>query len=356
MYIEIVNKKSFALLLMIAVALIGASASAIAQPKTTSQPAKAAEPASVATLRLLPRSDVVAFVNVARLLNEAVPKALADSPAKLAEFNADLDKFKSQTGIDARSFEDMAIGMLYQHPRPEITTTDIVFIARGSFNSNVLLAAARLASQGKYREEKYGSSTIYIFTVRDQVKMLGLLKMRVGEVAATALDSGTLVLGELSSVRATLDANKTPGRVNAELIQSATRTPAAVMGFGANVPMAVTSTADFGNPEIGKIIGSIRHAYGAISTTDSGFEMLSVARTEKPEQAQALSETIGTLKQFGAMIVSQLPPATGKLAQTALDNLKVSSTGNEMSLRLEIAQADISALMRFLQPKIADAR
>lgn len=352
---HIVNKKSFALLFALAVALIG-TASAVAQPKTAAPAPKPVESSAVALMRQLPPSDFVAFINVARLLNEAVPKVLANNPVKLAEFNADLDKFKAQTGIDARSFETLAVGMLYKYPRPGVTTTDMVAIARGGFNSTTLLAAARLATKGKYREEQYGGATIYVFTIKDQVKMLALLKMRVGEVAVTALDSRTLIMGEPASVRATLDANKIPGRTNNDLIQLATRTPTALIGFSANVPAELSSSAEFDNPEISKILGSIRHAYGAVSMTEAGFEMSSVARTEKPEQAKALSETLTALKQFGGMVVTQLPPATGKLAQSALDNLKVSATGNETLISLALAQADISALLRFLEPKIAEAR
>jgi hypothetical protein len=307
-------------------------------------------------LSLLPPSDFVAFVNVKRLLNEAAPKALADNPAKLAQFNAEIDKFKTQTGIDARSFESIAVGMRYQHPSPNITTTDTIVIARGAFNSGALLAAARLATQGRYQEEKYNGATVYLFKIQDQVKMLGLFNMRVGEVAACALDANTLAIGEPQSVRAAIDAHKTPSRFNNDLIQLAMRTPNALMGFSANVPPTLTATADFGNAEISKIIGSIRQAYGAVSTTANGFDLLTVARTEKPDQAQALSETLGALKQFGGMLVTQLPPETGKLAQSALDSLKIAAAGNETSISFELRQADISTLMRVLQPKVAEAR
>jgi hypothetical protein len=340
----------------IAVALLASATSIVAQPKTSAPAPKTPQTSAVESLRLLPPSDFVAYVNVGRLLNEAVPKALSGNPAKLAEFNADLDKFKSQTGIDARSLETMAVGMVYQHPRPDITTTDLVAVARGNFNSGALIAAARLATKGKYREEKYGAATVYLFGIQDQVKMLGLLKMRVGELAVAALDSRTLVIGEPTSVRATLDANKTPGSVNSDLIQLATRTPTGILGFGANVPATLTSTAEFDNPEISKIVGSIRHAYGAVSTTETGFELMSVARTEKPEQAKALSDTLDSLKQLGGLLISQLPAATRKLAQTALENVKIASTGNEMSVRLELAQADISSLLSMLEPKVAEAR
>lgn len=342
------NKKSFALFLALAVALISA-ASISAQTKSATASQATAQASTVAPLSQLPPSDFVAFVNVKRLINEAAPKVFADNPEKLAQFNAEIDKFKTQTGIDARSFESIALGMRYQHPTPNVTTADTIVIARGTFNSGALLAAARLATQGKYQEEKYNGATVYIFKIQNQMKMLGLFDMRVGEVAATALDANTIAIGEPASVRATLDAHKAPSRVNNDLIQLATRTPSALMGFSANVPTSLTANTDFGNAEISKIVGSIRQAYGAVSTTANGFDMLTVARTENHEQAQALSETLGALKQFGGMIVTQLPAETGKLAQNALDNLKIVAAGNETSISLELRQTDISTLMRVLK-------
>lgn len=309
--------------------------------------------ANSSPMNLLPQSDFVAFVNLKRLLNEAAPKAFADNPTKLAEFNADIDKFKTQTGIDARSLENLALGMRYQHPTPGITTADTVVIANGTFNAGALLAAARLAAQGKFQEEKYNGATIYVFNLQENVKMLGLFSMKVHQVAATTLGSNTLVMGDPVSVRATLDASKTQTRGNNDLIQLATRTPNAFIGFGANVPPSLTATADFGNTEITKIISTIRQAYGAIGTTADGFEMLTVARTEKPDDAQNLSDTLAALKQVGGMMAAQLPSDKGKLAQNALNSLQIKSSGNEATIRLELKQTDISTIMGVLQPQRA---
>jgi len=351
-----VNRKSFALSIALFIIILSSALSSGAQTKSAATAKAAAAAQASAPLSLLPPSDFVAFVNVKRLINEAAPKIFADSPEKLANFNAEIDKFKTQTGIDARSFESLALGMRYQHPSPGITTTDTVAIASGTFNAGALLAAAKLATQGKYQEEKYNGATIYLFNLQENVKMLGLLNMRINQLAATTLGANTLVLGDAVSVRATLDASGAQGRGNNDLIQLATRTPGAFIGFGANVPPSLTASADFGNEEITKIIGSIRQAYGAIGTTADGFEMLTVARTEKPADAQNLSDTLSTLKQVGGMMVGQLPPATGKLAQSALENLQIKSEGNEATIRLELKQADITTLMNVLQPKTNPTR
>ncbi|MDT5122485.1 MAG: hypothetical protein QOC96_1967 [Acidobacteriota bacterium] len=343
------NKKSFASLLALVVALMSFVATARAQTKTAT--ATAAPASSGSPLNMLPPSDFVVAVNVKRWINEGVPKFFANDPAKLAEFNAQIDKLKTQTGLDLRSFEEIAVGMHYLHPSPNVTKADTVVLAHGTFNAGLLLAAGRMAAQGKYHDEKYNGATIYIYSLNSQMNLHGLFNMKINDLAVTSLDANTLAIGDLESVRATIDANKMPGHVNNDLIQLATRAPNALLGFSANVPPSLTASADLGNPEITKMVGSIHQAYGALSTTADGFGLLAAARTENPDQAKALSDTLAALKQFGGMVVSQLPPETGKIAQNVLDSLKITASGNETLLSLEVRQADITTLMRAMQPK-----
>ena len=344
------NKKSFAFFLALSLALMSFALTGGA--KTSPLTATAlAQGSAIAPLNMLPPSDLVAFVNVKRLIDEAAPKVFADNPAKLAEFNAEIDKLKTRTGLDARSFSSIAVGMRYQHPAPGITKADTVVIASGTFNADAMLAAGRLVAKGKFQEQKYNNATIYIFSVNDSVNVPGLINMRVKELAVAALNANTLAIGELAAVRATLDASRTQRNVNTDLINLATRTPNALMGFSANVPQSLSQRVTIGNDEMSKLIGSIRQAYGAIGTTTNGFDMLAIARTENAGQAQTLSDTLTSLKQFGGVIVGQLPAETSKLAQSALDSLRIGSTGNEASIRLELQQSDITTLMRVLKPK-----
>lgn len=348
-----VNKKVYALFLAIICALTAITLTGGAQTKPATQNTAGVSASSVAPLNLLPASDVVAFVDVKRLLNEAAPKVLADSPAKLAEFNADIDQLKTRTGIDARSFDRIAVGMRYTHPSAGVTKADTVVVARGSFNAGALLAAGRVASKGKYQEQDYKGTTVYLFDLKGQTPAVPGMPLKISELAAAALDTNTLVIGELAAVRATLDAGRGEGRVNNDLVQLASRTPNAIMGFSANVPAGLTNGLDVNNDEIARILGTIRQAYGAVGTTQNGFDMLMVARTEKADQARSLSETLTALKQFGGLVIPQLPADLGKVAQNTLDSLKISAEGTDASIRVEVLQSDISTLMRAFRPKIA---
>ncbi|HJU53595.1 MAG TPA: hypothetical protein VJ715_03450, partial [Pyrinomonadaceae bacterium] len=234
------NKKSLALILAVSLALTVFALTGGAQTRHAVAATTVVAPAPAAPLDLLPPSDLVAFVHVKRLITEAAPKVFADDPAKLAEFNAEIDGFKTKTGIDARSFDSIAVGMRYQNPTPGVTTADTVVIAQGTFNAGALVAAGRLASKGKYQEQKYKDATIYIFTVNDHVNIPGLMNMRVRELAVTTLDANTLAFGELPAVQATLDARSAATKANADLMQLAMRSPNALMGFSANVPPSLS--------------------------------------------------------------------------------------------------------------------
>ena len=296
-------------------------------------------------LAQLPAADGVMLVDLKRLLGEALPRVFAGDAAKLAQVNAEIDKFKKQTGIDPRSFDQVAIGTRFTSPAEGVTKLNTVALAHGTFNAGVIVAAGRLAAKGQYQEEKYKGATIYIFNINDQIKMAGLMNMKVGQLAVCALDANTLALGDLALVHEAIDARSGAGRVSNELIQLATRNAGAIIGFGASLPPSFSKNLDVPNDEIARNVAAIRQVYGSIGMTANGFNTLIVARTETAEQAKSLSETISALKQFAPLLSGRVSGAKGKLAQNALESLQVSAQGNELQLKIDLAQTDLSALM-----------
>lgn len=310
----------------------------------------AATPANEAAspLAALPASDAVMLIDIKRLLNDAVPRVLSNDLARLAKLNAHVDQLKTRYGLDVRSFERLAVGLRFKSPRAGVTTTDMVAVASGTFNSGALLAAGRIAANGKYQEEKYKNTTIYIFDVTQQGKAPAVMGVKVTKLAVATLGPNMLVFGEPEGVRATVDRSKGRSRINAELIQMAMRNPDAFISFGANVPQSATQGQDFGSDEINKNLASIRQAYGALGLTANGFDLTAIARTAQADQAKSLADTLAAFKMVGGAAISQLPPDKGKLAQAALDSLTITTEGNETQLRLEVAQAVINELMRNL--------
>lgn len=296
-------------------------------------------------LASLPESDAVALVKMKRALNEAMPKLLASNPAKLASANAQIDQFKERTGIDPRAFDEIAFGIRYVYPREGVTKFQTVGLARGSFNSAAMVAAGRIAANGKYREEKYQGKSIYVFTLDQAFKVFGVISFRVGEFAASPIDSNTLAVGDPTSVKNLIDVSRGRKRASTELVALASRDPEAIIGFGGNVSPALLQSLDIGNQAIAQDLSAVRQVYGSIGVGPTNVDMFLTARTTSPDSAKNLGDTLEGLKQLGALFVPRLSGARGTLAKSALNNLKIATQDNELQIRTAVAQTAIAPLM-----------
>ncbi|HEU4871708.1 MAG TPA: hypothetical protein VFT44_01330 [Pyrinomonadaceae bacterium] len=329
-------------ILSLAVVLVALLASVQTQAQTRARNTAAPAPSLMAAL---PESDAVALVKVKQLLNEAMPRILANNPAKLAEVNASIDKFKDRTGLDPRMFEQVALGIRYTHPSEGVTKVQTVALANGSFSAAGMVAAGRIATNGKYREEKYHDKTVYIFTLEDNIKMLGVFDFRIGELAAAPLDNNILALGDPIAVRGAIDASRSGKQANTELIALASRDANAIIGFGSNMTEQLVANLDIGNAPIAADLKTLRQVYGSVGTTAIDLQLFLGARAVNAEAARSLSDTLDGLKQLGAFFVGRLSGAKGVLAKSALSNLTINANANELQIRTSVAQAEIGPLL-----------
>lgn len=293
----------------------------------------------------VPVSDGVVVVDAKRLLNETLPRVFAGDAAKLAHINSELDKFKTDTGIDARAFERVVVSARYTHPSPTVTKLEPVAIAEGKFDARAITLAARLSGKGKVREEKYRGATIIIL-INDQMKLFGLWNMRVRDLAITALNANTVALGTPATVRAVIDTGRTPRRDSVELVSMATRDPQAVIGFGANVTKALWSNLNLGTDAIAQDVGSIRQAYGSVGTTATDVALTIVARTDAPASAKNLGDTLTGLKQLAGMLVMSMNADRRALAQSAVANLTINARTNEVEIRTQVTAANLALILK----------
>ena len=293
----------------------------------------------------LPASDAVAIIDVKRLLNETMPSIMGNDPAKLAQANAEVEKFKTRTGIDPRSFDRVALGVRFTYPNANTTKLETVAIAHGTFDAKSLMASARAAANGKAREEKYRGATITIINVNDQMKMFGLWNMKVDELAICVLDPHSLAIGSPANVRAAIDAGKR-GRASADLIALASRDENAVAGFGANVPRELLNKLDVGNDTIAKDVSSIQQVYGSIGSTQTDVSLMLVAKTDSVQAAKNLGDTVQGLQQLGGLFIGRMAQPRKALAENALANLKITPRGNELEIRTQVTAANLAALIK----------
>jgi hypothetical protein len=303
-----------------------------------------------ALLSALPASDAVMYLDLKRILNDALPVVMAGDKARLAKLNGQFDRLKQQTGLDVRSFERLALGF---RAVPSGGGYNLVpfGLVNGSFNAGSLIALGRFAAEGKYKQEEYKGKQIYLFNIGDALKDIPALNTLGAELAVTEIDANTLALGTPASLKESLDKGGDTPRVSAELVQLATRNPDALIGFGMNIPTdAFAGMIDTQNDEIGKTVASIRQAGGSVSLNDTGAELALAARAGSAADAKNLTDTLNALKDFGGLAIGGLKnPAQQKLALSALQTLKITYDGNESQLSLAIKRSDFPALLGLIK-------
>jgi hypothetical protein len=184
------------------------------------------------------------------------------------------------------------------------------------------------------------------FGVNDQMKLFGVWNLKVRELSVCALNSTTLAIGSLENVRAAIDAGRTRRQSNADLIALATRDPQAVIGFGANMSRDLMANFDLGTDAIAQDVNAIRQIYGSIGNTTTDVSLAVVARTDTAVSAKNLGDTVTGLKQLAGFLVMRLKADQQALAQSALENLKVTPRGNELEIRTQFAAANLASVIK----------
>lgn len=342
-------KKKFLALSATAILLLSIVGFALTDTKNTAKSSNALVP-------LLPASDIVITLDAQRLHNQALPQIFSANPAELERINAKIDEVKAKTGLDVRQFQQVAVGI----SNKQVTAKDVEFepfiLARGSFNTGALVAVVKLASEGKYREEKIGRRTVYIFTAKEIVEknkpqqtnsMFGKLIDKAlnglsGEIAMTAYDANTLAIGTLPRVR---EAFEKKTRLGSDVLGLVNRNPNAMVTFGGKLPNGLADLLNLGNDELGKNLNSIRQVSGALDVAGGNAVLSIMAKTQQEVQAQTLHETLQGLQMVGKAILGGMKGEDKKVYARMAERAEISRSGTEILLNLQVPQSEIDVLI-----------
>ncbi|MBK9164264.1 MAG: hypothetical protein IPM21_10175 [Acidobacteria bacterium] len=143
---------------------------AIAYGSTPSDSVSAKNAKRVKTNQLvsmLPASDAVMTFDVSRGFAEAFPFILSSKPDMLNKWMGKLGEFEQKSGIQLRSFDLVVAGMTVAQTGKGKYDMAPVMIARGSGSSSAVIAAAKQAAGGKYKEESINGKTIFVFSFKE---------------------------------------------------------------------------------------------------------------------------------------------------------------------------------------------
>lgn len=327
------------------------AASAVTDVSTNRKPVSTANQLAL----LLPASDGVVTLDVKRFFSVALPKLLTSNQPMLEKVTAKIDEMKARTGIDIRQFEYLAAGVTAKQVSDKKYDIEPVVIARGQVSSGSLIGAAKLAANGKYREEKAGDKTIYIFSAKEIAaqakppapavadKIVGKISK---DIAVTAIDANTIAFGELALVRQTVGA-RTP--VSNDLLSLLAKKETSIVNFAGKMPNGMSVFLPLENDELGKNINSIRYVYGSMDMIGDALTVNATARTLQNTQATSLLETLEGLQLLGKAFLGSAKGPDKQVYARMIKNAKFSAKANEVMFDLQVPQSDIDILVGTLK-------
>ena len=229
-------------------------------------------------------------------------------------------------------------------------------VSSGDFNAESLLGLARMASQGKLRDEKYGDKTMGLMTIEPMARESEknpFLKAFT-EVGIVALNANTIATGTPGYLRAAIDANAGKDRISAESLNSLVRDPNVLISF-AGTPWH-SFAKSFGmlgtetTARAARCESKMGDMYAALTMDATNFMIRGVTNADNPDTAKILANLYSGLLKYATASIKDAS------AQKILNGLTVAAEGDEVLVRADFPQQMVVDLIQQqMKPKKDEA-
>jgi len=309
-----------------------------------------------AALASLPEADTLIFINPRRIINEVAPRVMAPKDLEgMRKAFADINQF---AGVDPTKVDFIVIAVRFRKPTGDLKLVPPEFMAvtSGDFKSESLMNLARMASEGKLRDETYGEKTLSLMTIdpiAKEAEKNPFLKS-FAEVGVVALSANSIAVGTPNYLRAAIDSAGSNGRISVENLNSLLRDPSVLVSV-AGSPMESFSRS-FGilgtetNPRAPKCDSNLGDFYVALTMDATNFMLRGAMGADNPDTASIMNSLFsGFLRQAGSFM-------PGKAEQSVLNSLQLTAKDNEVVLSADFPQQMVIDFIKSQsQPKKEDA-
>jgi hypothetical protein len=313
---------------------------------TTIPATSPATQAVINSLSTLPEADTLIYINPQRILNELVPKLL---PAKDVEgMRRGFEEVRKHAGVDPTKVDYIVLAVRFKKPTADLNfqPPEFMLVASGDFSADSLLVMARMASEGKLREEKYGDKTLGLMTIDPIVKEAEknpFLKA-FSEVGIVSLNANTIAAGTPGYLRAAIDAGSGKDRINAEALNFLVRDTNALVSLAAKPWHAFAKSFGMLGTEAmeraPRCESNMGDFYAALTMDATNFMIRGVTHADNPDTAKIVANLYSGLLRYAT---SSIPDPS---AQTLLKGLTITAEGDEVLMRADFAQQMVVDLIK----------
>jgi hypothetical protein len=363
---KIFNLVLLTIFIVLAAAVSGLAQNNVAQTGPGSPTLAAINPTSISTLSpnqavlsslsSLPEADMLIYINPHRIINEVAPKVL---PAKdVEEMRKAFDDVKKNVGINPQNVEYIVLAVRFKKPTDDLNfqPPEFMVVASGDFSAESLMVLARMATDGKLRDQKYGTRTMGLITIDPIVKEAEknpFLKS-LTEMGIVSLNANTIAAGTPSYLRAAADASDGKERISAAHLNSLVRDANALVSISGTPWNSFAKS--FGilgtesNARAARCESNIGDLYGAITMDATNFMVRGAMNADNPDTAKIFSNLYSGLLRYAT---SSIPDPA---AQMMLKGLAITAEGNEVMLRADFPQQMVLDLIhKQMSPKKEEA-
>ena len=321
------------------------TATALAQSANEQRSAHASSQAS-ATLASLPEADTVIYLSPQRIMNDAAPKVM--SATDLAKTKATFVDLKRSIGIDPSSVESLALAIRFQKPNADLSfvAPDLLAVLSGDFSADSMVTLIESFVGEQAKSEQYGSKKLTIVKldpIVEAAKKTPMLKSFT-ELGVVALNTNTLAIGNLSYLKAAVDAAEGNGRINPTTLNSLLRDPnALVSAAGAPITAFAKSFGLMGTqatPRESSCNTRFGDFYAAVTMDATNFNVRGAMNTDNPDTAKIIH---GLLSSLMTPAIESIPD---KEAASILKTMKLTPRESEIVVEADIAQETVAKFIR----------
>ena len=287
---------------------------------------KKTPPIAAESIAMLPASDAVAIVDVARIVNEFLPQFRAVAPKEAAKFEKQITAFINETGIDPYKIKSAVVGL-------KINDSTIVsaIIEGVVFDPNRIITTVKAKdAKQEVKALEYKGKKVFVVTSLKAAEKAGVNE----EMAFTQVDAERVAIGNLSGVKSVLDSGN--GAANTALNSLLAQTNAGLLRFAANIPVsAKKGLSDQG--DMFAQFGTVKTVFGSLDLTKELSLLLDTKlRTSSSDEASKLQTSLAALVGLGKMFLGgNNDPMMQGLIQV-IDLVKIGAQDNEVSVSLMI--------------------
>ncbi len=295
-----------------------------AQTAATPAAQKAAVSATDELLMQLPVSDIVAVIDVKRVMGELLPRLKNISVAGIGKTASEIETFAKLSGIDPAQVQTAVLGVKMTETLSR--GSGLLLLQGVSIDAQKLSSAAKAAG-GELNAREYQGKQLFTLSLKAKPEAAA------SELFFAALDQQRIAIGDLEAVQSVLSA-KAPTAAHAPLAKALKEIKeSSLVRFAGNLPEGLRAMLA-SQGELFSQVAAVKAIFGSMDlNADNTATVAARARTASNNDAALLKESLGGLVVLGKLFLGG-DDEKSKLYSSLLDKVQISTQAQDVALTL----------------------